>query len=785
MARENVGPTSGAARPSAWFTLADLPAGLALAIIVVLFPVSWAAAYWLGGGTNVLPEWFLIPILLAGLRFGPLGALLAGLAATFVAGPLLPASTATGTPQAASDWVTRGVFFVIIGELVTYLFMMVRRTTGGAVQAETKHESEQRFRALVQRATDMITVIDATGCVHYDSPAVERILGWAPPQRLGRNAGAIVHPDDQPAAGAAWNAVIADPSRPQTIEVRLLDTTGSWHWAESTFTNLLDEATVEGIVINHRVVDERKALQDELQHRAWHDSLTGLANRGLLRDRVDGSVPAVYPDGDPTSVLFIDLDDFKTVNDGLGHDTGDQLLVQVSDRLLKCVGPSDLVARLGGDEFAVLVAASPDGPAAGGSVAQRIINAMQEPFDVGGHRMYVSTSIGIATCTPGAADADSVLMQADIAMYHAKANGKNQFVFFTDEMHKGVLHRLAVESWLRDALASNQFQVHYQPIVALADQRIDAVEALARWEHPTLGLLTPGDFIEIAEVTGLIVPLGRFVLRDACYQIRRWRDEYDEHMMVSVNLSAAQLRDHEIVSSVREALDDAGIPPAALMIEVTEGALIGDVAGATSVLESLHGLGVTIAIDDFGTGYSSLSHLQRFPVDVLKVDKSFVDGLCKGNDEATLVRSVLAIGAEFGLQVVAEGIESAEQDAELRRLGCDYGQGYLYAAGMTAPELDELWRLERELETLGGAGLGVPGAGTGAGFGPGSGDGDSSPDAAETMAAVAETIASAARCRRPGGQPSSGAGLHDATVDPTEPAQTSRSSRSSRSRRSA
>jgi diguanylate cyclase (GGDEF)-like protein/PAS domain S-box-containing protein len=769
------GATAEAAGLTAWFTLADLPAGVALAIIAVLFPVSWAAAYWLGGGTNVLPEWFLVPILLAGLRFGPLGALCAGLVATIVAGPLLPANTATGAAQAASDWVSRGVFFVIIGELVTYLFTMVRRTTGGVVQAEAKHESELRFRALVQRATDMITVIDAAGDVRYDSPAVERILGWAPAQRFGRSAASFVHPDDRAAAAAAWDAVIADPVRPQTMEMRLLDSTGSWHWAESTFANLLDEATVEGIVINHRVVDERRALQDELQHRAFHDSLTGLANRGLLRGRVEGSVPAVHPDGDPTSVLFIDLDDFKTVNDGLGHDAGDRLLVQVSERLVRCVGPSDLVARLGGDEFAVLVAASPDGPAAGGIVAQRIINTMQEPFDVGGHQMHVSTSIGIATCAPGFTDADSVLMQADIAMYHAKANGKNQYVYFTEEMHQGVLHRLAVESWLRDALARDQFQVHYQPIISLTDQRIDAVEALARWEHPTLGLLTPGDFIDIAEETGLIVPIGKIVLQDACRQIRRWRDEYDEHMTVSVNLSAAQLRDNEIVPCVRAALDAAGIPPAALMIEVTESALIGDVAGATSVLEALHGLGVAVAIDDFGTGYSSLSHLQKFPVDVIKIDKSFVDGLCRGTNEATLVRSVLAIGAEFGLQVVAEGIESAEQDAELRRLGCDYGQGYFYSRGMRARDLDELLGLEHALEVLGGPGRGADGPGVGSLSVAVSVDDDYSPDVAATLAAVAESIASAARCRRPAGHPTSGASLHDAPGEPTGPTGSRRS----------
>jgi diguanylate cyclase (GGDEF)-like protein/PAS domain S-box-containing protein len=695
-------PESDGVRLIAWLTLADLPAPLALAIIAILLPVSWAAASWFGGGTRVEPDWFFLPILLAGLRFGPVGALVTGLTATVVAGPLLPADSLTGAPQAASDWVSRGVFFILIGEFVTYLFVSVRRSSGGAAEAEAKSSSEQRFRALVQRATDMITVIDADGCVRYDSPAVERILGWTPEVRFGLRAEAFVHPDDRAAAEMAWSDVMADPLRPQTIEIRLLDSKGSWHWAESTLTNLLDDPRVEGIVTNHRVVDERKALQDELHHRAFHDSLTGLANRGLLRGRVEGTIGgAGAPLGRPTSVLFIDMDDFKTVNDGLGHDAGDRLLVEVSRRLVRCVGPSDLVARLGGDEFAVLVDEPDDRVCAAGAVAQRIIDELQDPFDVVGHMTHVSASIGIATYTAGSTDADSVLMQADIAMYHAKANGKNQFVFFTDEMHQGVLQRLAVESWLRDGLAGNQIRVHYQPIVTLAEQKVEAVEALVRWQHPTLGLLTPGDFIDIAEETGLVVPLGKIVLRDACRQIRRWREDYDEDLMVSVNLSAAQLRDPDVVGGVRVALAEAGVPAAALMIEVTEGALIGDVDGATRVLQSLSALGVTIAIDDFGTGYSSLSHLQQFPVDVIKVDKSFVDGLCGGDDEATLVRSVLAIGSEFGLQVVAEGIESPEQDAELRRLGCDYGQGFLYATAVPALCVDELLGMERAMAALG------------------------------------------------------------------------------------
>jgi predicted signal transduction protein with EAL and GGDEF domain len=334
-------------------------------------------------------------------------------------------------------------------------------------------------------------------------------------------------------------------------------------------------------------------------------------------------------------------------------------------------------------------------------VAQRIIDVLQEPFDVVGHRTRVSASMGIARQSAVSHGADTLLTQADIAMYHAKANGKNQFVFFTEEMQLGVLHRLDVESWLRDALASDQIRVHYQPIVMLGGRKIQAVEALVRWEHPTLGLLAPDDFLGVAEETGLIVPLGKLVLRDACRQIGAWRAHCDENFMVSVNLSAAQLRDEDIVDAVRAAVAEAGIPPKALMIEVTESSLIGDVRGATAVLEALSALGVTIAIDDFGTGYSSLSHLQLFPVDVIKVDKTFVDRMCSGKEDSTLVRSVLAIATEFGLHVVAEGIETDEQEAELRRLGCDYGQGYLFARAVPAAAMDEMLGLVPALHSAG------------------------------------------------------------------------------------
>jgi diguanylate cyclase (GGDEF)-like protein/PAS domain S-box-containing protein len=713
---------SPSARVIAWLTLADLPAPVALVVIGALYPVSWALGVYLGGAAVVAPHWLYLPIFLAGLRFGPWGALVAGITATFVAGPLLPADVTTGASQRASDWMSRGVFFVLIGELVTYLFVTVRYAATRAAQAEAQGESEQRFRALVQRATDMITVTDEQGRFTYESPAVERILGWAPGQRLGVVGTEFLHPDDRRAAADAYGLVLKDPTCPQTLELRLLDSRGEWRWVESTMTNLLDEPTVRGIVINHRDVDERKALEDELIHRAFHDSLTGLANRGFFRERVDHSIAglarsrgaggggtngrhAAQCGSGRRSVLFIDLDDFKTVNDAFGHDAGDRLLVEVSNRLLGCVGPPDVVARLGGDEFGMLIeehpgsgrtgvatAARQSGTDVGGMVAQRVIDALEDPFDVATHQIRISASIGIAPFEEGQADADSVLMQADIAMYDAKANGKGRFVYFSDEMQEGVRYRLNVESWLRAALGSNQIRVHYQPIVCLKDRHIEAVEALVRWQHPTMGLLSPADFISVAEETGLIVPLGKLVLQDACHQIRRWRELYDADLKVSVNLSATQLRDPAIVEEVLWALDEAGVDAEALLLEVTEGAIIGDIGSATDVLECLSALGVTIAVDDFGTGYSSLSHLQRFPVDVVKVDKAFVDGMCRGGDDSMLVRSVLAIGAEFGLQVVAEGIQTEQQHAELRRLGCAYGQGYLYQCPVPARRIDEMLR---------------------------------------------------------------------------------------------
>ncbi|HXY44019.1 MAG TPA: EAL domain-containing protein [Acidimicrobiales bacterium] len=684
-------------------TLTDLPAPGALAVIATLLALSWAAAYFLGGGTVVAPHWFYVPVFLAGLRFGRLGAFVTAVISMFLAGPLLPADVATHAPQALSDWVSRGIFFVLIGLFVTELFGAVRQMAAreaniiesqrlAAAQADGLRESEQRFRSLIQRATDMIAVVDPDGSLLYESPAVEELFGWRLGERLSQPALEFVHPDDRERAAAALAETLANPATPLTIELRHRDSSGVWHWVEATVSNMLDEPTVRGIVVNGRVVDERKVLEHELIQRALHDPLTGLANRVLLRERLESALVRRDRSARRPALLFIDIDDFKTVNDGFGHDAGDRMLIEVGSRLRAAVRPEDLVARLGGDEFAVLIEEGDQSRTVAADVATRILEALQPAFDVAGNQIHVRASIGIASYRDGSPDADLILRQADIAMYDAKANGKARYATFSDEMDELVQHRLGIESGLRSALREDQIFVAYQPIVALATRQVEAVEALVRWQHPTRGLLSPAAFLDVAEETGLIIPLGRQVLRQACRQLRLWRESLAPEMRVSVNLSAAQLHDASIVDDVGAALEEAGLPAEALILELTEDSLISDVSGAAVTLDSLRSLGVSLAIDDFGTGYSSLSHLRHFPVDIIKVDKSFVDGVCGSTEEATLTRAVLAIGEEFCLQVVAEGVESDDQDVELRRLGCKYGQGFLYARPMAPEAVEHLLR---------------------------------------------------------------------------------------------
>jgi diguanylate cyclase (GGDEF)-like protein len=431
----------------------------------------------------------------------------------------------------------------------------------------------------------------------------------------------------------------------------------------------------------HRQSQRSQAL---IKHQAQHDALTNLPNRTLFGERVARALARGRP-----AVLFVDLDDFKRVNDSLGHTAGDTLLVTVADRLRACLRPDDTAARLGGDEFAVLLeTADADGAAL---VAQRIITHLAEPFDLDGTTVLVRASIGIALAETGRRDAD-LLRDADVAMYAAKAAGKGRYGFFEASMHERVRDRLQVESELRLALESNQLTVLYQPIVALADGDVVAVEALVRWQHPTRGLLGPGAFLTVAEETGLILPLGRMVLRQACQQATALSEAAGRPIRMSVNVAAQQLADDSLVADVAAALHDAGLVPGRLTLEFVESAVMQESESVARTVDALRRVGVGLALDDFGTGFSSLSHLQRFPITQLKIDRSFVGRI--GAGESTMVDVVLQIAHTLGLELVAEGVESAAQEDRLRALGCQLAQGYHFDGPLEAMVL--AGRLRRE-----------------------------------------------------------------------------------------
>ncbi len=427
-----------------------------------------------------------------------------------------------------------------------------------------------------------------------------------------------------------------------------------------------------------QAVTKLESLQEQLHHQAYHDPLTNLPNRSLFMERVREQLAR---DHERVAVLFIDVDDFKTVNDSLGHGVGDALLVSVAERLLGCVRPQDIVARLGGDEFAVVLPNVDDPVADGRVVADRILRAFNLPVQAGAELVSVHLSVGVADGRQSGADGDELIRNADVAMYAAKSKGKARFEHFEPSMAHAILRRHGLKEELAKAIEREQIVVQYQPIVSLPTGRIVAAEALVRWEHPSRGLVPPSEFVPLAEETGLIAPLGRFVLQAACRQARRWQDaETDpaaEPLRMHVNLSAVELRDPGLVDGVLGALAEAGIAPGQLVLEITESQLLDDASGSAARFQQLRELGIRIALDDFGTGYSSLSYLHSLPLDALKIAREFIDGLTGGGREASFVGTIIDLARTLELEVIAEGIETPAQLAALRELGAELGQGYL------------------------------------------------------------------------------------------------------------
>jgi diguanylate cyclase (GGDEF)-like protein len=429
---------------------------------------------------------------------------------------------------------------------------------------------------------------------------------------------------------------------------------------------------------------------DQLARQAFRDSLTSLPNRSLFMDRLAHALTRTERRGEQLAILFLDLDRFKVVNDSLGHGVGDQLLIGVSQRLASCLRPEDTIARLGGDEFAILIEDVKDDKAPA-AVADRLTGELQQPFTVEGREVVITVSIGIAMSTARRMTPEDILRDADLAMYHAKGKGKARYEIFDKSMNAPAQERMDLELDLRNAVTRGEFVLHYQPILELPTGRIVEMEALVRWKHPQRGLLFPGDFVGLSEETGLIVPLGRWVLHEACRQTRQWQLATPGlNLAISVNLSARQLQQPGLVEEIAAVLRETRLDPGALRLEITETVVMHDAPTTLAKLEALKALGVQLAIDDFGTGYSSLGYLKRFPVDTLKIDRSFVKGIGQNLEDGAIVRAVITVAKSLGLAVTAEGIESVDQLEHLRSLGCDHGQGYYFAKPMPSDRVPAL-----------------------------------------------------------------------------------------------
>ncbi len=580
--------------------------------------------------------------------------------------------------------VAIGIGLGVLGAIAAVAMGLLLRRTAATQAAQ--------FRSLVHHATDLITVVDASGAIRYQSPSAEPVLGRSAEELLGTSYLGSLDAADRAHLDAVFRELAATPGAVATAEYRVRHVDGSWRYVESIVTNRMDDPNVRGLVLNTRDVTDRRALQDELAHQAFHDSLTGLVNRAVFRDRVDHAVARAARLHQQPAVLLLDLDGFKTVNDGLGHDAGDELLVAVGHRLQASGRSIDTVARIGGDEFAILL--EDDAQTAGArTVAERVLAVLTTPFQVRGREVFVRASIGIAIAVAGTTT-DELLRNADAAMYAAKRGGKARYEFFVPIMHEEALAKFEVQGDLDRGLAHSEFVLHYQPIVDLASGSVAGVEALVRWRHPTRGLLPPAAFIPIAEETGAIVPLGAWVLGEACRQTAEWRraDPACADLWVSVNLSTRQLLEANLVTAVRESLRASGLEPSALMLELTEGSLMQGITETAVKLRELKELGVRLAIDDFGTGASSLSYLRRFPIDLLKIDKSFVDELGADDPEGPLlVHAILDIARTLHVETIAEGIEQEHQLHGLREAGCRTGQGFLFARPLPPEEVGSLF----------------------------------------------------------------------------------------------
>jgi len=586
---------------------------------------------------------------------------------------------ALGTDRNVSNLIKLQVGLGVAGVLASLLL-------GWALIAATRRQTAH-FRSLVTSSTDLVLVFGRGEC-RYASGSVTSMVGRAEKDVLGSGFMGFVHPDNRALVESACAG-----GEPHEIEFLIADRFGEWRHLEAHVTDLREDRHLRGVVFNARDITERVRLEEELSHQAFHDGLTDLANRALFHDRLEQALARSERSHDALAVVLIDLDRFKQVNDSLGHGSGDKLLQQLAHRFNEVTRPSDTLARLGGDEFALLLDGASEAIAL--DITQRLLERLCEPVSVAGHDLVLDASVGIAAHAGGPGNGEELLRRADVAMYTAKRSGGGHCEVFRADMAHELGDLLELEHELRRGLQLGEFAVHYQPEIDITTHAIVGVEALVRWNSPTRGVVMPDQFIPVAETTGLIMPLGELVLRQSCMQAAQWRrdDLLPEPFVIWVNLSGKQLSVGGISTLVRDTLEVAGLPAKHLGLEVTETAIVVEgPAGvrARAELDELHALGVRIAIDDFGTGFSSLKQLRRFPIDVIKVDQSFIQGMEHDAKSATITANVASLAHALGMVAIAEGIESTSQLTSARELGCDVAQGFLFARPAPADEVTQL-----------------------------------------------------------------------------------------------